>query len=80
VRCRICGSETAEYRMRSGMALCDACHVGTPSKVTFAEFVATIRASENLTDVRTLREFYSDYKTSTIGDVREYWASCSELA
>ena len=78
MRCRICGDETAEYRERSRMALCASCHEETPAKATFAEFVAIIHAGDHLADVRTLREFFSDYMASTYGDVRTYWQSCSE--
>jgi hypothetical protein len=76
--CRICGNErTAEFRARSGMVLCESCHRDTPSKATFAEFCAIVTGEDVTISRDVLREFFSDYKTSTFGDVRAYWRSCS---
>lgn len=72
--CRICGSEErTEYRERSRMTLCPTCHEDTPEKATYAEFLA----QTGMPNDRIAKEFFSDYKASTHGNVSDYWQSCS---
>lgn len=80
--CRICGSEKGiQYRARSGMVLCSVCHKETPAKASWNEFKSEIESlcGEKIQGAheRSLRSFYADYKTSTIGAVEQYWESCS---
>lgn len=82
--CRICGDERkTSYRQRSSMVLCPACHAETPAKVGFEAFLnATFRKDnpafpEDYGDRAIAREFYSDYRASTIGCPHKYWRQCS---
>jgi hypothetical protein len=74
MHCRICGSERgAAFRERSRMTLCDPCHRETPEKATYETFLRVT----GLPDDSTGRTFFDDYRHSTYGPVRTYWASCS---
>jgi hypothetical protein len=74
--CRVCGAEGGvEYRSRSRMALCGACHKGTPAKVGREEFDRLYWDGDESVPESTRREFYDDYRTSTHGSVRDYIAA-----
>lgn len=60
------------------MTLCDDCHKTTPAKATFEDFADIVTGGgRHMVSLDILREFFSDYKASTYGDVRAYWESCS---
>ncbi len=74
MQCRICGSDVkVEFRTRSRMTLCERCHRTTPQKVGYDDFITIT----GLSDDRTGKEFYDDYKTSNCGSVVKYWNSCT---
>ena len=66
------------------MFLCDSCHETTPKKATYSEFMALAFCKDDqafpgdYAEKQIAKEFYSDYKASTISDVNEYWKACSE--
>lgn len=69
--CRICGVEKAEYRNRSRMFLCAACHKTTPAKVDRDTFEREYWGNEDVPHgIRN--EFWDDYKTSSYGSVSSY--------
>ena len=60
--CRVCGHSVAEFRPRSGLVLCQACHADTPAKVGRQEFDRRYWGADLLqVPEATRREFYSDY-------------------
>lgn len=70
MNCRICGAGTESgviYSSDHGMALCLRCEMDTPPKVGRAEFDRVYWGSgfANVPE-STRREFYDDYRTSTL--------------
>ena len=78
--CEICGDrENIEYRSRSRLNLCEACHQSTPAKATLTEFlkITKLPISTNR-EIVVAQEYFDDYKLSNYGDVEQYWESLSE--
>jgi hypothetical protein len=65
--CRVCGSEdNVSYRYAQRQVLCAYCLKDTPRKIGYEEFKAKYFPAPSECPESTMRDFYDDYKTSSL--------------